>query len=185
MSKPSYDREALTTRFRTNMARIGAIAKLLHSDVESLKQTGLFRSEGVRADILRAVVVFLHAAVEDFIRAHLPRPNKTFSLSSASDIKRELPRFSRSCLVHGLFPPLTHMAKRRNQIVHHADLQNKQSEEVNPWGLADKWLLIQWLLAASAFHHRIRKATGHTNMVEDRARENLDNALVCTWARAR
>ena len=91
MSKQSHDREALTTRFRTNMGRIGAIAKLLHSDVESLKQTGLFRSEGVRADILRAVVVFLHAAVEDFIRAHLPRPNKTFSLSSASDIKRELP----------------------------------------------------------------------------------------------
>jgi hypothetical protein len=29
-----------------------------------------------------------------------------------------------------------------------------------------------------AFHHRLRKATVPTNMVEDRARKNLDNALV-------
>ena len=92
MSKANHDRDALDTRFRANMGESGAIAKLLHSDVESLKQTDLFRSEGVRADILRAVVVFLHATVEDFIRSHLPRPNKTFTFSSASDIKKVLNR---------------------------------------------------------------------------------------------
>jgi hypothetical protein len=174
-----YDREVLKMRFQTNMRRIGAITTFLHSGVEGIKPTGLFRSEGVRADMLRAVVVFLHAAVEDFVRSHLSRKNKKFTFYSASDITRVLSKLRIDpTLFADLFPALTQMAERRTQIVHRADLHDVQTEEVNPWVLADDWQLIQWHLAVSVFYHRLRKATGPTGSVEKRAAENAESALV-------
>ena len=90
----TLDRKTINVRFQTNMKRIGAITTFLHSGAENLTPTGFLRSEGVRADILRAVLVFLHAAIEDFVRSHLPRPNKHFTLSSEADIKRALSRLN-------------------------------------------------------------------------------------------
>ena len=179
MSRPSHEREALKIRFLSNMKRIAAIITFLHSGVEGLEKTDFFRSEGVRADILRAVVVFLHASVEDFIRSQLPKPGKKFTFYSASDIRRALRRLNVDpASFADLFPPLTQMAKRRNYIVHHADLHDAQKEGVIPWGLADDWCLIQWLIAVLAFYSRLRRATGPTNMVEDRWGQNADRALV-------
>lgn len=179
MSEPAYDREALKIRFQTNMRRIGAITTFLYSGVEGVKPTAMFRSEGVRADILRAVVVFLHATVEDFVRSHLSRKNKKFHFYSADDIRRVLSKLRvEPTLFADLFPPLTQMAKRRNQIVHRADLKEAQNEAVDAWFLSDDWQLIQWHLAVAVFYHRLRKATGPIGMVENRAAENAERALL-------
>jgi len=175
----TLDREAINVRFQTNMKRVGAMTTFLHSGVETLTPTGFFRSEGVRADILRAVVVFLHAAIEDFIRSHLPRPNKQFTLSSEADIKRALKRLNIDSkpFAH-LFPPLTQLAKRRHQIVHQGDLKAGQTGAVSAWEVADNWQLIYWNLAVSVFYRRLRAATGPIGKVEQRALANVENGLV-------
>jgi hypothetical protein len=54
-------------RFLLNMGRIHGLVQLLYSN-EALKPTGIFQSEGARADILRSIVVFLHATFEDILR---------------------------------------------------------------------------------------------------------------------
>jgi hypothetical protein len=98
-----------------------------------------FRSEGVRADILIAVVVFLHTAVEDFVRSHFSRKNKKFHFYSASDIRRALGKL-----------------------------------RVEPALFAD----LQWHLAVLAFYYRLRKATGPVGIVENRAAENIERAIL-------
>lgn len=175
----TLDRKTINVRFKTNMKRIGAITTFLHFGAENLTPTGFLRSEGVRADILRAVLVFLHAGIEDFARSHLPRPNKHFTLSSEADIKRALSRLNIDSrpFAH-LFPPLTQLAKRRHQIVHRADLQVGQIDAVSAWEVADEWQLIYWNLAVVAFYHRIRAATGPIGKVEQRALANAENGLV-------
>jgi hypothetical protein len=179
MSKPNNRREATKARFTTNMGRIGAITSFLHSGVEGLEQTSPLDTEGVRADILRAEVVFLHATMEDFIRSSLPRPNKKFTFSSASDIEKALMKLSVDAVqFKGLLPALTQMAKRRNQIVHHADVRDAQNETAGPWTFSDNWQLIHWHLAVVAFCHRLRRATGSIGMVEERATQNVEKALV-------
>jgi hypothetical protein len=55
-------------RFRLNMGRINDLAKLIFSDIDPLRAAKPFQSEGARADILRTVVVFLHATFEDVLR---------------------------------------------------------------------------------------------------------------------
>jgi hypothetical protein len=177
--KPSDRREATKIRFTRNMGRIGAITTFLHSGVEGLEKTTPFHSEGVKADILRAVVVFLHATTEDFIRSSLPRPNKKFTFSSASDIEKALIKISIDpAQFKDLFPALTQMAKRRNQIVHHADLPDAQEEAVSPWKFADDWQLIHWHLTVVAFCHRLRRTTGSIGLVEERATQNVGKALI-------
>jgi hypothetical protein len=179
MSRSIPDREATRVRFLTNMRRLAAITTFLHSGVAGLEQTAPFRSEGVRAELLRALIVFLHAAIEDFVRSHLRKPNKKVSFTSHSDIKLALTRIKADpALFTDLFPPLTQMTKRRHQIVHRADLSDGQNESANSWQIVDDWQLIHWHLAVSAFYRRIRRATGPTNMVEERASQNVEKALV-------
>src|SRR6516225_5684178 len=48
-------------RFNVNMARIGGLMKLVTSDEGQFKSTAFMHYEGVSADILRLIVVFLHA----------------------------------------------------------------------------------------------------------------------------
>jgi hypothetical protein len=59
--------DLLASRFYQNMNRITGLVKLIESDVASLRPSG-FQSHGVRADILRAIAVFLHATFEDVLR---------------------------------------------------------------------------------------------------------------------
>jgi len=73
-------------RFNVNMARIGGLMKLVTSDEGQFKSTAFMHYEGVSADILRLIVVFLHAAVEDLIRSQLPK----FSFQSGPDIDKAL-----------------------------------------------------------------------------------------------
>jgi hypothetical protein len=110
------------TRFNLNMARIAGLMKLAMSGEGQFKPIGFMKYEGVSADIFRLIIVFLHAAVEDLVRSQLPG-NKQFSFQSGSDIDKALKKagFDSSSL-KPLYPPLTTMAKRRNRIVHEADL---------------------------------------------------------------
>jgi hypothetical protein len=114
--------ELLRTRFELNMGRIDGMVQLIHSN-EALKPKGIFGSEGVRADILRAIVVFLHATFEVVLNSHLPAPRKGVCFYSGADIDKALKQSSIDAKpFKPLYPTLTQMAKRRTRIVHDADL---------------------------------------------------------------
>jgi hypothetical protein len=171
------DREAIQRRFIMNMKRVRDITHLIHSGIPGLNQTAIFQSEGVRADLLRSLVVFLHAAIEDVIRSHLPKRGK-FSFSSSSDIKKALASIGiETAQFDDVLPALNQLARRRIQIVHFADLKDAQSDFLSPWGLADDWSLVQWNLAVLVLFRRLRKSTGHTGHVENRALENVEAAI--------
>ncbi len=50
------------------MERIAGLVKLGFSDVVPMNSTAIFQFEGARSDILRTVIVFLHATFEDVLR---------------------------------------------------------------------------------------------------------------------
>jgi hypothetical protein len=147
-------RDALTTtRFRLNMERINGLAKLIYSDIALLKPTGFAKSEGPRADILRAIVVFLHSTFEDVLRSRAYPYDKKFTFYSGADIDKIL----RKCRLDPtpfkpLYSPLTQMAKRRTRIVHYADLSKQSDTAAEAWTIVDEWQLIMWMLAVMAFH---------------------------------
>ena len=60
--------DLLKARFHLNMGRITGLVKLGVSDIDSLKPKELLQSDGVRADIRRTIIVFLHATFEDVLR---------------------------------------------------------------------------------------------------------------------
>ena len=55
-------------RFRRNMDRIRDLTKLSFSDIAPLRGTEPVQTDGVRADMFRTIVVFLHATFEDALR---------------------------------------------------------------------------------------------------------------------
>jgi hypothetical protein len=168
MRPSSRSRDATVKRFYTNTRRIGAIAKAL---------SALASDEGVRADIMRATVVFLHATLEDFVRSSLPNPTHKLTFSYRSDLIKALGWMRVGPERFGdLMAALAQLAKRRHQIVHHADLGENETETAAPWTIADNTLFIAWNLAVLIFVYRLRKATGPVSVVEDRAGQNYVNA---------
>lgn len=143
------------------MKRIADVTKLLTTS-DYLKPAGLFApSDGARGEILRFIVVFLHSSLEVLLRSRLPKANKKYSFYSANDLENAL----RLCGIEttpfrALFPPLTEMAKRRNRIVHHADLIEG---DIQKWGIADDWKLIMWNLAVIAFYYQFWVALDGAN----------------------
>lgn len=107
-------------------------------------------SSGARADILRAIVVFLHATFEVALRSHIPKPSRSLSFYSRTDLDKVL-KFSGidATPFRFLYPPLTRMANRRKRIMHEADLLRGEPEE---WSIADDWHLIMWLMVVHAFY---------------------------------
>ena len=156
--------DLLQTRFHLNMNRINGLVQLLFSH-DPLKSTAVFgNSSGARADILRAIVVFLHATFEVALRSHIPESHRKLGFSSRTDLDKAL-RLSGidATPFRFLYPPLTQMAKRRNRIVHEADLLHGEPDE---WGFADDWQLIMWLMAVNAFYYQLRISLCTANMVE-------------------
>jgi hypothetical protein len=146
----------LKERFNHNMARISGLTKLIFSDLEQLKPVEPFKSDGVRADILRAIVVFLHATFEDVIHSHLPN-TKNKSFYSINDIKKALKKNNiDENLFQSLLPHLSRMAERRKRIVHEADLINPTNVKSGKWGIVDDWQLIMWLLVVVQFYNQLR-----------------------------
>lgn len=151
--------ELLEARFLTNMSRINGLVRLLNSS-DSLKPTKLFQSEGVRADLFRAVIVFLHATFEVLMRGHIPNQKSTVTFYSARDIDKAL---KQSAIdpepFQPLYPPLIQLAKRRKQVVHEADLSKRTDTVAGAWGVVDEWQLPMWLMAVPAFYYQLRKST--------------------------
>jgi hypothetical protein len=81
----------IKTRFELNMNRILGLVQLLESN-DALKPTGLFTSEGARAEILRSVVVFLHANFEVLMRSRVPKRFGRPTFYSPADIEKALVR---------------------------------------------------------------------------------------------
>ena len=142
-----------------------------------MKQEKLFGdSEGARADILRAIVVFLHATFEVVLRSHIPKPNRSLSFYSRTDLEKALKLSGVDAKPFNvLFPPLTQMAKRRKRIVHEADLSDGVAHR---WGLADDWQLIMWLLAVPAFHYQLLMSLHSANVVECAMYEKLRASML-------
>jgi len=142
----------MSTRFTLNMERIHGLVKLICSDIALLKPTGLWRSEGQRADILRAIVVFLHATFEDVLRSRSGPKGKKLNFYSGADINKALKQWGLDPTpFKSLYPPLTQMAKRRKRIVHDADLSKKTDSAPGIWMIADDWQLIMWICAVRHF----------------------------------
>lgn len=165
----------LETRFRLNMNRISELVRLTCSNDE-LKPTRVFgNSSGARADILRAIVVFLHATFEDALRSHIPKPGRSLSLYSGTDLDKALKSIGIDATpFRPLYPPLSQMAKRRKRIVHEADLLRG---DAYAWSMVDDWQLIMWLLAVPAFYYQLRISLGVANPVERAMYKNLRAAM--------
>jgi hypothetical protein len=173
--------DLMTARFLVNMRRINGLVKLTQLDVDALGPTDLFRSEGPRADILRAIVVFLHATFEDVLRSRANQDYKKFSIYSGVDIEKVL----RKCRLDPapfkpLFPPLTQLAKRRKRIVHDADLPNRTATASEAWTITDHWQLIMWLLAVPAFHLMLCMSMDHKDQAAREKYRKLREAMG-TW----
>ncbi|MEP6750978.1 MAG: hypothetical protein ABJB86_24800 [Bacteroidota bacterium] len=175
----SIHNNLLKARFDLNINRISALVKLIHSDFDSLKPPGLFQqSDGVRADILRAIVVFLHATFEDALRTYIPKANKSLSFYSRTDIDKALKLSGIDAMpFRSLYPTLTQMAKRRKRIVHDADLSNRTDVVSEPWGIADDWQLTMWLMAVPAFYYQLRISVEAANEVEVTMYEKFMKAM--------
>jgi hypothetical protein len=157
----------MTARFLLNMERISGLVKLVMSNVDVLKVPALFQSsEGPRADILRAIVVFLHATFEDVLRSQVRRDNKNWAFYSGADIDKVLRKSGVDpSPFKALYPPLSQMAKRRKRIVHEADLAKKTDSATEAWTIADDWQLVMWLLAVPAFHSLLCMSIDHEDQV--------------------
>lgn len=150
----------LRARFLLNIQRINGLVNVLFSS-EALQSTAPFRSEGVRGDILRSIVVFLHATFEVILRSCVPNPSKRISVYSASDLNKVLRLVGISAQpFKDLYPPLTQMAKRRKLIVHDADVSTTKDQGVGAWTIVDDWQSIMWLLAVPTFYYQLLISTG-------------------------
>lgn len=175
--------DLLKARFHLNMGRINGLVTLIFTD--PLRPKGLFQSDGVRADILRAIVVFLHATFEDILRSHLPKQNRKLTISSGAMLAKALTLSGIDAKPSKrLFPPLIQMAKRRHRIMHNADLKNRTDTGSEIWGVVDEWQLIMWLLAVMAFYYQLRTAVNGgsvaESMVESTMNERLRKAML-SW----
>lgn len=150
------------------MRRIGAISKALPA---------LAGDDGVRADIRRAAVVFLHATFEDFVRSNRPNPTKRWTFDNKHVLAKALRDMGAGPEgFDELMAALDRLAARRQQIVHYADLGEIEVEAAAPWTIGDDVRLLDWHLAVLSFVHRLRKATGAVSAVEDRAGRGCVNA---------
>ena len=168
----------MSARFTLNMERIHGLVKLICSDIALLKPTGLWRSEGQRADILRAIVVFLHATFEDVLRSRSGPKEKKLTFYSGADINKALQQWRLDPTpFKSLYPPLTQMAKRRKRIVHEADLSKKTDTASEAWTIADDWQLSMWMSAVLAFYFLLRATIDHDDEVARVAYEKLREAM--------
>jgi hypothetical protein len=166
------------TRFLMNMGRINGLVALVFSN-ETLKPTGVLQSTGARADILRSIVVFLHATFEVLLRSHLPKPNRSMAFYSRTDLDKALVQSGiDSKPFQALYPPLTQMAQRRHRIVHDADISKRTDTVSEGWGIVDDWQLIMWLMAVPAFYYQLLISFNAGSAIDRRMHDRLMNAML-------
>ncbi|WP_316176339.1 hypothetical protein [Bradyrhizobium sp. SZCCHNRI1073] len=145
-----YERaERAHGRFHANLTRIQSMFGVAFTRDKNAHPNGSFNMEAASGDILRATVVFLHASTEDYIRSHIPRPDR-FTYTSEKDILKALRKNSYdSSSLAPFLPHLADLAERRNRIVHHADLPDTGT--VSDWTGLDTADLTIWLIAVWGF----------------------------------
>ena|SRR6266576_2757933 len=138
-------------RYVINSDRVARLMNLVMSNAGEMKPKSFMTYSGVSADIMRAIVVFLHATVEDLIRTQIPK-NEKFTFQGRGDIEKAMKKIGRSAApLRRLYNPLTQLARRRTQIVHYGDMPANSSEPILDWDVSDVWCLLQWNLAVNAF----------------------------------
>jgi hypothetical protein len=177
--------ELMRVRFLLNMRRINGLVQFLHSN-EAPRPTDTFQSAGVRADILRSIVVFLHATFEDVLRTTarqcIEHRRKTVDQLIQESVEDHLRGKSfGSCTAvdsvlkkmgldtapfKSLYPPLGQMMRRRHSIVHEADLTRPTDVASEAWGIVDDWQLIMWLMAVAAFYYQLRMSVNAASEAE-------------------
>lgn len=168
----------LKSRFHINMSRINGLVNLIFYDVDQLRPTGLFQSDGTRADILRTIVVFLHATFEDVLRSKLSKVNKSISFYSRTDIEKALKQSGVDAKPFRIiYLPLIQMAKRRKRIVHEADFLDRNDTMPKKWDIVDDWQLIMWLMAVPAFYYQLRITTKEASEIEIAKHERINKAM--------
>jgi hypothetical protein len=168
----------LKVRFLVNMNRINGLIQLIHSDIEFLKPIGFSQYEGASADILRFVVVFLHATFEMLVRSQTRYQDRKWSFYSAADIERAFRHSGIDAApFESLYPPLTQMAKRRNRVVHDADSATSVDPAFEKWALADTWQLTIWEMAVLAFYYKLLISTDENAEVERKKDEQLGQLM--------
>jgi hypothetical protein len=152
-------------RFLLNMRRIARLMTLVFPDVDMSKPSGIFTNEAASADLLRLIVVFLHATFEVLLRSKTHRPKKSFY--SRADFDKALKQAGIDAKpFKSLYPPLTQMAKRRKRIVHDADLPDSDEAVLEAWNVVDYWQLLMWNLAVVAFYYQMLISTNEANEAE-------------------
>src|ERR1019366_7768507 len=115
--------QLLKLRFELNMARIAKMVELTET-LRTQHPKITFERHGAEAEVLRAVVVFLHTTFEVALRSYQPKSRKSFTFSGNIDLDQALRQSGVSpSSFKSLYPPLVQMARRRNRIAHHADLE--------------------------------------------------------------
>jgi len=172
-------RESLmAARFFLNIERIMGLCKLAWSEVDGFEPAGLFRIEGTRGDIFRAIVVFMHATFEDVLNSTAHQNNKKIAFYSGADIDKALRRAGLDPTpFKPLYRPLSQMAKRRKRIVHEADLPKRSDSAPEPWGVADHWQLIMWLTVILTFHSRLCVSLDPADQIEQVRYSKLKEAM--------
>jgi hypothetical protein len=162
------------------MRRVSKFTTLALSDSEAeVKEcANLFHVEDERADILRSLVVFLHATFDELVRSQSLQRPKSWTFNSASDLNKiSGPWKTDPNQFRDLYPPLTQLTRRRCLIVHHADLKKPKFEVLQSWTIADHWSLIMWQLTVLASYFRLLKALGVSNVVEDSFSQKITAAM--------
>lgn len=149
--------ELLRMRFELNMARISTLTHLVVGSRDGLKS--IFATEGAMGEVQRATVVFLHATFEVALKSYLPKSRQSITFSGETDLDKAL-KFSEidPTPFKPLYASLVQMAKRRNRILHRADLETSPGVELKTWDIADEWQLVIWLLGVATFYYRMRIA---------------------------
>jgi hypothetical protein len=147
-------------RFNLNIRRVGGVIGLAFKDEKERNPKALLEVTDVSADIMRMVVVFLHASVEDSVRSVVPKGGK-FCFYKGTDIDKALGRANLDpAPLKELYPPLDELGKRRNRIVHEADIASRSDTTISEFGPTDLWWLVQWLLATIAFNYMLLMVCG-------------------------
>jgi hypothetical protein len=150
-------------RFELNMSRIKMVVDAAMAGPETTK---LFEYLGVRGELRRAIVVFLHATFEVALRGHVSNPGRALTFSGKSDLDKALKRSGVDpAQFANLYPPVIQMARRRNRIVHQADLEDGSTIAAD-WNVADEWQLVLWLMAVPAFFYKMRIERGVADATE-------------------
>jgi hypothetical protein len=152
-------------RYVINSNRVAGLMTLVMSSTGEMKPKNFMTYSGVSADVIRAIVVFLHATVEDLIRTQIPK-NEKFTFQGRGDIEKAMKKIGRSAApLRRLYNPLTQLARRRTRIVHYGDMPSNSSEPTPDWGIEDVWCLLQWTLAVNAFAYLLLEILTEPNEV--------------------